>query len=115
MVIDIVNRGDGSIVLTFKGRCDFKARHAFHSAMDQAFQTTPKSVILDFTGITYIDSAGLGLLALSHKKFSEKAIALIIAAPPEPVRQILQLANMGKIFPICDSMTAAAQATVSRR
>ena len=115
MTIDIVDQGQGSIVLSFKGRCDFKSRHAYQSAMDQASQNSPESVILDFTEITYIDSAGLGLLALSHKKFSEKAITLIIAAPPEPVRQILNLANMGKIFPICDSLTAAAQATVSRR
>lgn len=115
MVIDIVNRGNRTLVLSMKGRCDFKSRHAYQNAMDQALQSTPESVILDFTEVSYLDSAGLGLLALSHKKFSESAIALIIASPSEPVRQILELANMGKIFPICDSLTAATQATVSRR
>ena len=114
MVIDIVHWDDRTLVLALKGRCDFKSRHAYQSAMDQAFQSTPESVILDFTEVSYLDSAGLGLLALSHKKFSESAIAVIIAAPPEPIRQILQLANMGKIFPICESVTAAAQTAVSR-
>lgn len=114
MIIDRVNQGNGSIILSFKGRCDFKSRHAYQSAMDQAFQTTPESVILDFTEVTHIDSAGLGLLVLSHKKFSENAIELIIASPPEPVRQILELANMGKMFPICDSLTAAAQTNVGQ-
>ncbi|MDR4495477.1 MAG: STAS domain-containing protein [Nitrospirales bacterium] len=113
MDITVVDQGNGNIVLSLKGRCDFKSRHTYQRALDQAFQRTPKSVILDFTDVTYIDSAGLGLLALSHKKFSANAMCLMIAAPQKPVRQILHLANMGKIFPICDSLTAATQNTVS--
>ena len=115
MVIDVVDQRNGNIVLSLRGRCDFKSRHAYQNALDQALQCTPQSVILDFTDVTYIDSAGLGLLALSHKKLSENAISLVIAAPSEPVGNILKLANMGKIFPICDSLTAATQATTTGR
>lgn len=115
MVIDVLEQGNGSIVLSFKGRCDFKSRHAYQIALDQAFQTTPQSVILDFSDVTHIDSAGLGLLMLSHKKFSEHGMRFIIAAPPGPARQILSLANMGQFFPICDSLTGIIQSKDPRR
>ncbi|MGD9850710.1 MAG: STAS domain-containing protein [Nitrospirales bacterium] len=115
MVIDTVDQANGTIVLSLRGRYDFQSRHAYQSALDQAFQATPKLVILDFSHVTYIDSAGLGLLALSHKKFFEHAMCLSIAGPRKLVKQILNLANMGEIFPICDSVTAATQATASRQ
>lgn len=115
MVIETIDQGNGTIVLSFNGRCDFKARHAYQVALDQAFQKNPKLVIMDFAHVSYIDSAGLGLISLSHKKFSEKAMRLVIAAPSDPVKQILNLANMGKHIPICDSIAAAGQAAIPPR
>ena len=77
--------------------------------MAQAELTSPRQIILDFTDFSHIDSAGLALLTLTHRKLSTMGIRLIVAKAQSTVRDILLLTNMDKMFSIDDSVALTSQ------
>jgi anti-anti-sigma factor len=77
--------------------------------MSQAEQTSPRQIILDFTDLSHIDSAGLALLTLNHRKLSTMGIRLIVAKTQNTLRDILLLTNMDKMFFIDDSVALTPQ------
>lgn len=107
MVIETVEQGNGTIVLAFKGRCDFQSRHTYQTVMNQALAKNPQLIIFDFTHLSYIDSAGLGLLNLTRKQQADHHIRFVIAAPQAPIKQILDITNMDQLFPVCSSLESA--------
>lgn len=78
--------------------------------MEEAEQASPRHLILDFTDLSYIDSAGLGLLALTYRKLSTMGYQLVIANAQSSVQEILRLTNMDKIFSLHDSVATASHA-----
>lgn len=57
------------------------------------------SVILDFTNLEYISSAGLRVLLAANKIMAKKGGMKIIGAN-ESIREVFQLTNFSKIFNI---------------
>lgn len=113
MIITTSDHEHKTTVLAFHGRFDFQARHPYQEAIGKALATSPLLVVLDFSDVPYIDSAGLGLLTLTHKKLSEAGIHMALAHPQEFVKRILNLANMGKLFPIHNTLPAAIRSQTS--
>jgi len=77
--------------------------------MNQAEEASPRQIVFDLTGLSSIDSAGLGLLTLTHRKLSAKGSRLMIANAQSSVRDILLLTKMDQMFSMVDSVAATSQ------
>ena len=53
------------ITLFLSGRVEVPIRKAFLTAIEQAKQSNPQKTVLNFSDVSFIDSAGLGLLMLT--------------------------------------------------
>ena len=67
-------------------------------------------VIFDMTGVNYMDSAGIGMLALATGKLKESGGSLAIVAPEGKVLQLLNLTQLTAIVRVCPTVDAAAAA-----
>ena len=67
-------------------------------------------VIFDMTGVDYMDSAGIGMLALATGKLKEVGGNLAIVALEGRVLQLLNLTQMTAIVQVCPTVVAAAAA-----
>ena len=67
-------------------------------------------VVLDLTGVEYIDSAGIGMLALASGKMKESGGAMAIVAPEGRVLQLLNLTQINAIVKVCPTVAAATAA-----
>jgi anti-anti-sigma factor len=63
-------------VIGFSGKLVFQSRQAYQTAVNQAEAASPGQIIFDFTDLSYIDSAGLGLLTLTHRKLTGAGIKI---------------------------------------
>ncbi len=86
--------------LKLSGRSDFQGRKSFHAAIEQARVAESRRIILNFVDVSFIDSAGLGLLMLAKKNVVDTQCELTLAVSPGYVMEVLNLANMGKMFSI---------------
>jgi anti-anti-sigma factor len=80
-------------------RFDYSFGPQFNSSLATATDQY-KEVILDCSDLEYIDSAGIGILVMAHKKSQSKNAKLVITNVNSSAREILGLANLQKLIEI---------------
>jgi len=78
--------------------------------VDELSKQGSARVVIDLTGVEYIDSAGIGMLALASGKMKEAGGKLALVAPEGRVLQMLNLTQMNAILTVCGSVAAATAA-----
>ena len=63
--------------------------------------------ILDLTGVDYIDSAGIGIVALVSGKLKEAGGQLVVVAPEGKVLQMLNLTQVIRILSVSPTVVEA--------
>jgi anti-anti-sigma factor len=83
-------------------RFDYSASGAFNAAISAAMgeDASDPKIQLDFIHLDYIDSAGIGLLVMAHKKALSKGATIEIIHTKPSVKEILLLANLQKLISI---------------
>ena len=102
---------DGATVLDLTGRFEFSTRKNFLEAIKKAQEGSPRHIILNLEGVPFLDSAALGLLALSQQNLKTQNIQCSLMNPQEYVKKVLELANFPKFMPMVTSI-AEAKSTV---
>jgi len=78
--------------------------------VDELIQKNERRAVLDLTGVDYIDSAGIGMLALASGKWRKAGGALAIVAPEGRVLQMLKLTQMSAVIKVCPTVAEATAA-----
>lgn len=66
-------------------------------------------VLVDLTGVTFVDSAGVGLLTQSAKRLSAHGGVMMLAIDTVSVRKIFELTGLDKFFVIHQNAARAAE------
>ena len=66
-------------------------------------------LLLDFTRVDYLSSAGMRVLLSATKKLKMKRGALILFSVPEESLEVLKMAGFDKILHVCPSEKEALQ------
>ncbi len=88
---------DGRVYLS--GVCDSSSADTLREAMD----TIGGSCTIDFGGLEYISSAGLGILLATQKRLAPAGERLKFVNLGETIREIFLLARFDAIFEMEDS------------
>ncbi len=80
------------------------------TVVDELLKQGSKRVVLDLVRIDYIDSAGIGLVALTAGKLKRAGCNLALAVPEGRVLQLLQLTQMTTVVTACPTVDAAVAA-----
>ena len=68
------------------------------------------SMIVDLTGVDFIDSTGLTVLVGTLKRLRERGATMAVVCPHERVLRTFRVTALDRIFPLYGSLAAAAQA-----
>ena len=102
-------RQDGLLVLRPVGRIDNLTSAVFQDRLLVAARAGAADVIVDFTEVAYISSAGLrALMAASKAKPKERRIA--VAALNSIVGEIFAISRFAEVIPVFDTVAAAVAA-----
>jgi len=93
-MFDVTRTDAGHIV--FQGRLDASQADKARKALDAVVE----SCIIDFSGLNYISSAGLGILLATQKRLSESGHALTIAGMNRHIRDVFHIAGFDLVFKI---------------
>ena len=89
----------GIATMSLSGRFDFNTHREFRDVYESLIKTDGvKALDIDLGGVDYLDSSALGMLLLAKEKTSANNIRLRLTNSKGTVRQILDIANFGKIF-----------------
>ncbi|HBP87499.1 MAG: STAS domain-containing protein [Nitrospira sp.] len=91
---------NGLPVVSLSGKLDIFSKNAFKETAEKYTEANSKGLILDFQGVTFLDSVGLGALVVLARTFLKLKGRMIIVNPQDQVRTLLCEMNMGKMIPM---------------
>jgi anti-sigma B factor antagonist len=81
-------------VLDVRGELDLAAASSLDAAIERTLQTDAKRIVLDLTGLDFIDSTGLSVLVRAQQRAQESGCELgVINAGPQ-VERLLSLTGL---------------------
>ena len=78
-------------------------------AVESLVREGRKKLILDLTGVTNIDSTGIGIIVMSAGTVKSAGGELRLAGPNAHVEQVMKMTNLGKIVAIYPTSGAAEE------
>ena len=95
-----VSKSDQNVTIRLQGRFDFNTHRDFRAAVDSSLQESSSQIQVDLGAVDYLDSSALGMLLMLRDKAraASKTIGLVNCSGS--VRQVLDIANFGKLFAI---------------
>ncbi|MEF9853894.1 MAG: STAS domain-containing protein [Hydrogenoanaerobacterium sp.] len=97
MSVNIVTE-DGIIEALLTGEIDHHSAGELRDAIDAAISSvTPTRLILDFRGVSFMDSSGIGLVMGRYKALEGTGAALELRGLSAPVKRVMRLAGLDRI------------------
>ena len=87
-------------------RLDASMAENFKSEVKNIVDGGSRHLVIDFSGVQFMDSSGLGALVGSLKYIGAGGV-IEIAEPCDAVQKVLRLTRMNKVFPVRDSIPTA--------
>ena len=83
------------------GDIDHHSARSIRMKIDEdLYRIRPRTLILDLSGVEFMDSSGLGLILGRFSKASEIGTECILQNPNEQVMKILDVAGIGRLIRI---------------
>lgn len=96
-----------ALVARICGDIDHHTAKYFRGEIDKAIKSAnPLVLVLDFSGVTFMDSSGIGLVMGRYKIMSEMDGEVLVADPPAYIRKVLQLAGIHRLTRIITDISA---------
>lgn len=107
--VDVEPRG-GDIVVTLSGSADMDQLDQLGSLLLDAARAAPRKLILVLSGLTFICSAGLGLLIQAHNLCHPRGVPVVLVGVTPPVQQVLCTTRLTKLMEIVATVDDAIAA-----
>jgi len=104
--IDVSTR-ETSTVVTLEGDIDIQTAPSLRDTLAD----TPRGVVVvDLSGVQFLDSSGVGALVGAAVDLREGGGTLRLACPPPRVQKVFRISRLAEVIPIYDSVDEAAAA-----
>lgn len=92
---------DRNLLLEFSGELDHHgARNALHELELAVDAALPRNLVLDLSGVTFMDSSGIALILRAQQKLLLLDGNVLVRNVPAQARRVLDAANIGRLVAI---------------
>ena len=97
-----LDRDDDVVTVVLRGEVDVLNVGEVRIALGEALESRPRSIVVDLSGLSFIDSAGLGALTFGFQRARDSGIGFRLARPGPAVRQILVLSGLLEVVELSE-------------
>ena len=92
---------DRNLLLELSGEIDHhSARNAMREMELAVDAALPKKLVLDMTGVTFMDSSGIALFLRAQQRMRLLDGSLLVCHVPEQAKRVLDAAGIGRLVTI---------------
>jgi anti-sigma B factor antagonist len=102
-----VRRRDESTVVGVRGEVDVATAPALRDGLDEALEGGIGPVVVDLTGVTFIDSTGLGVLIGARRRCVEGGRELRVVVAEPRILKVFEITGLTELFTIHPSLDPA--------
>jgi len=106
-----ISRNNGAVVLSLAGELDLYNAHEVRDALLEICAESPDRLVVDLSGVRFIDSTALGVLIEARTKLANRR-GFLLAAPGLETRRALEISGLDRHFAVHDSLDSALAASV---
>ena len=102
-------RVGSTAVVAVTGVVDMLTSPQLETAINTALDEKPSGVVIDFTEVEFLSSAGMGVLVAAHDKAGSEVAISVVADGPATSRplKLVGIADIVKLYPSLDEALAA--------
>ncbi|MGH2911594.1 MAG: STAS domain-containing protein [Solirubrobacteraceae bacterium] len=82
---------DDTTRVRLEGELDLASEHVVEERLVAIEEQGPTRIVIDLSGLTFIDSSGLRVLLLADSRAREQGFELVLAPGPEPVQRVFEM------------------------
>jgi anti-sigma B factor antagonist len=106
--IDLKTEDSGdTLIFILRGSLDLATSPTIRAALSEAADKGRKDIIVDLTGLEFLDSTGLGALIGAHRRASEHDGTLRLVVTDGPIFRLLNITGLIRIFAVYHSLEDA--------
>lgn len=103
-----INKEQNILIVGLNGELDHHSTEEVRNKIDDRLDRDKiKTLILDFSGVTFMDSSGIGVVIGRYKKMSMRDGSLLIASINNNVKKVFELSGLFKIITAFDTVEEA--------
>ena len=88
---------ENEMIAYISGELDHHTAKSIRAVIDAGIESKkPQKVFLDFSGVAFMDSSGIGLVMGRYKVMQNIWGSVIIANPPSHIKKIMHIAGLDK-------------------
>jgi len=106
----MIPRKDDPNVLRLEGEIDLHVSPAVTTSLNEMITERPTRLVVDLSGVTYIDSAGLAAFIGAKQNVEAYGGKFALAGVQEAVRSIFEISRLDQLFSIFPDVDAALTA-----
>lgn len=92
---------DRNLLLEFSGELDHHGVKDAIRELEQAVDAAlPRRLILDFAGVTFMDSSGIALLLRAQRRVQNLGGSILVCHVPRQAKRVLDAAGIGRLITI---------------
>ena len=100
-------RRDGVSIVTPHGEVDVATAPALREHLDAVIERDTDAVVADLSGVTFIDSTGLGVLIGAQRRCDEAGRDLRVVVSEPKIHKVFEITGLTEHFTICESLELA--------
>lgn len=113
LLATVRNLSQSSSVIDIRGDITAQSEETLMAAYGEASQGGRQAIILNFDGLDYMNSSGIGLLVTMLIRVQRQKQRLLAYGLSEHYQQIFELTRLNEAIAIYDSETAAVAAVAT--
>ncbi|MFB1044140.1 STAS domain-containing protein [Streptomyces chrestomyceticus] len=96
-----------SLVARVSGEMDYLTYPVFRERFNELIGRGERFIVLDLSGVSFCDSAGLNALLGARRQAETVGAVLVLACVPDPLRRILEMTGADHVLRAFDTVTDA--------
>ncbi|MET8148438.1 STAS domain-containing protein [Actinoplanes sp. NPDC005259] len=97
-----LEREDDVVTVALRGEVDVLNVGKVRVSLEEALESRPRTIVVDLSGLSFIDSTGLGALTFGFQRARDAGIGFRLARPSPAVRQILVLSGLLEVVELSE-------------
>jgi len=92
---------DRNLLLKFSGELDHHgAKDAIRELEEAVDAALPKKLVLDYSGVTFMDSSGIALLLRAQRRMQNLGGTMLVCRVPQQAKRVLDAAGIDRFIKI---------------
>ena len=100
-------RDGGVVVITIAGELELRAGADLKSRLSDAVDSGARTIVVDMSAVTFIDSTGLGALVGGLKRVRAVDGELALVCVDRSIVRIFEITGLDRVFPLHETLADA--------